>query len=265
MRFRINLVTQNAYAVIPVNYQYPLSAAIYKTIQQADSAYAAFLHETGYQQSGSLKSFKLFTFSDIRTPFKIAGDRLQLLTQHAELEVCFHLPQAAENFIRGIFIQQQFDIADKKSKTRFDIQSVESLQDPLQVYKPRELISIMLKPLSPVVAGLPDEKGNYVFLEPGDTRFAESLVYNWRSKIAACYDAVTGDGALLMMDVVAIKAPFKSRLIWIKADTPAMTKIRGWLNFELKVTAERRFVELLMNSGVGVYNSMGCGCVEVVP
>ncbi|PVD52169.1 CRISPR-associated endoribonuclease Cas6 [Terrimonas sp.] len=265
MRFRLVIIAAFKESVIPINYQYPLSAAIYKIIERADSMYAQFLHNTGYRQSGSLKSFKLFTFSDIKVPFSINGDRLCLHSPKVEVQVCFHLPQAAENFIRGIFIKQQLDIADKKSKVRFEIQSVESLQDPLQVYKPKELISIILKPLSPVVAGLPDEKGNYVFLEPGDTRFTESLVYNWRSKISACYDAVTGDGALLMMEVVAIKEPFKSRLIWIKADTPAMTKIRGWLNFELKVTAERRFVELLMNSGVGVYNSMGCGCMEVVP
>lgn len=265
MRFRLVLISSFKESIIPVNYQYPLSAAIYKIIERADSAYAEFLHNTGYRQNSSLKSFKLFTFSDIKAPFTINGDRLCLHSPKVEVQVCFHLPQAAENFIRGIFIKQQLDIADKKSKARFEIQSVESLQDPLQVYKPKELISIILKPLSPVVAGLPDEKGNYVFLEPGDTRFAESLVYNWRSKIAACYDAVTGDGALLMMEVIPMKNPAKSRLITIKAYSLGETKIRGWLNFELKVTGEKRFVELLLNAGAGVYNAQGCGCVEVVP
>lgn len=66
-----------------------------------------------------------------------------------------------------------------------------------------------------------------------------------------------------MMEVIPAKQPFKSRLITIKADTPEQTKIRGWMNFTLKVTAERRFVELLLNAGVGVYNSMGSGCVGV--
>jgi len=44
MRFRITLNAQDRYAVIPINYQYPLSATIYKIIHQADAAYAAFLH-----------------------------------------------------------------------------------------------------------------------------------------------------------------------------------------------------------------------------
>lgn len=64
-----------------------------------------------------IDSFKLFTFSDIRTPFKITADRLQLLTPHAEFEVCFHLPKAAESFIKGLFQHQQFDISDKEASS----------------------------------------------------------------------------------------------------------------------------------------------------
>ena len=189
---------------------------------------------------------------------------MQLTTPHAEVEVRFHLPQAAENFIKGLFMQQQLDIADKKSKARFDIQSVESLPDPLQAYKPQELINIVLKPLSPVVAGVPVEKGKYEFLSPEDIRFTESLLYNWRSKIAVGYDENTASSALLMMEVIPIKISFKSRLITIKAYTPEETKIRGWMNFGLKVTGEKRFAELLLNAGTGIYNSQGMGCLEIV-
>ncbi|MCC6287447.1 MAG: CRISPR-associated endoribonuclease Cas6 [Chitinophagaceae bacterium] len=264
MRFRLTLTPVFRESIIPINYQYPISSAIYKIIQQADSAYASFLHEKGYQQKGSFKSFKLFSFSDLRTAFKIEGDRLRLLTQQAELEICFHLPQAAENFIKGLFMQQQLNIADKKSKAVFLVQSVESLPGALQQYKPQEIINISLKPLSPVVAGLPNEKGNYTFLAPEDIRFAESLVYNWRNKIATCYDERFASSALLMMEVIPAKLPFKSRLITIKAGTPEETKIRGWMNFGLKVTGEKRFVELLLNAGTGIYNSQGMGCLEAI-
>jgi CRISPR-associated endoribonuclease Cas6 len=143
------------------------------------------------------------------------------------------------------------------------VKSVESLPDPLQGYKEHEILHLSCLPLSPIVAGLQNERGYYDFLAPDDPRFTESLIYNWRSKIAACYDDATASGALLMMEVLPMKHPFKSRLMTIKAETDAETKIRGWMNFELKITGEKRFVELIMNAGVGVYNSMGCGCVEV--
>ncbi len=244
--------------VIPVNYQYPLSSAIYRIIAKGDSGYASFLHQTGYG-----KGFKLFTFSQINCPFKIVGDRLHLLNNELRFQIAFHLPEAMESFVKGLFQSEQIDIADKKSKVSFTVKSVESLSNLLQGYRENEIVNVPLKPLSPTVAGLQNEKGNYDFLAPEDTRFSQSLVYNWRNKIAACYDDVTAATALLMMEVILMKTPPKSRLIWIKADTPAMTKIRGWMNFGIKVTAERRFVELMMNAGVGVHNSMGCGCVAV--
>lgn len=259
VRFLITLNTCHPHRYIPVNYAYPLSAALYKIIAKGDAEYASFLHETGYG-----KGFKLFTFSQISCPFKIENDRMRLLGNELSFQAAFHLPQAMESFVKGLFRSEQIDIADKKSRTGFTVKSVESLPDPLAGYKAHEIISVQLKPLSPVVAGLQNEKRHYDFLSPGDARFTGSLVYNWRNKISTCYDAAIGSGALLMIETIPVKDPFKSRLITIKADTPEETKIRGWMNFGVKVTGERRFVELLLNVGVGVYNSQGMGCVEVV-
>lgn len=248
--------------VISLNYQYPLSAAIYRIISKGDAKYAAFLHERGYGKKD--KGFKLFTFSQLNVPFKIEGDRMLLLSNEVTFQVTFHLPEAMESFVKGLFQSEQIDIADKKSKASFRVQSVESLPNSLQQYKDNEIVNIQIKPLSPIVAGLPNEKGHYDFLSPEDPRFTESLIYNWRNKIETCYDPAIASGALLLMEIVPKKNPPKSRLITIKADTEQETKIRGWMNFGLKVTGEKRFVELLMNVGAGVYNSMGCGCVEVL-
>ena len=259
MKFRIILSASKRNCVIPMNYSYPLSAAIYKILQKADTDYAAFLHETGYG-----KGFKLFTFSQINCPFNIEGDRMKLLNNTVSFETSFHLPEASQNFIKGLFLSQQIDIADKKSKATFTVASVESLPNPLQSFKENEIISVQLQPISPVVAGVQNEKGNYDFLSPGDTRFSDHIIYNWRSKIATCYDEPTATNALLIIEVSPLKKPPKSRLITIKANTPAETKIRGWMNFGLKVTGEKRFVEILMNAGVGLYNAQGMGMLEVI-
>ncbi|MFT4153623.1 CRISPR-associated endoribonuclease Cas6 [Parafilimonas sp.] len=258
MRLQLTLITSQVNACIPLNYQYPLSAAIYRIIAKGDNGYASFLHQKGYG-----KGFKFFTFSQINVPFKIEGDRMRLLGNELSFQVAFHLPQAMESFVKGLFQSEKIDIADAKSKTGFAIRSVEGLPDVLQGYKENEIVRMHLEPLSPVVAGLQNEKGNYVFLSPDDDRFADSLVYNWRNKIATCYDEATASSALLMLEVAPVKQPFKSRLMTIKYGKPEETKIRGWLNLVLQVTAEKRFVELLLNAGAGVYNSMGCGCVEM--
>ena len=159
MHFLLTLSTNSSRQQLPVNYQYPLSAVIYQILQRADSNYADFLHNSGYKKEGSLKTFKLFSFSDIKTPFQNTGDRLLLLTRHAELVVSFHLPQAAENFIKGIFQHQQIEIADKKSRVAFMIDQVAALPLPLAA---SEMQEVLLQPLSPVVAGNKNEKNDEI-------------------------------------------------------------------------------------------------------
>jgi CRISPR-associated endoribonuclease Cas6 len=259
MRFLVTITAKEG-NVLPINYQYPLSAAIYKIISKGDSAYADFLHGKGYGNKG----LKMFTFSQLQVPFKIEGDRLRLTKSEAQFQVAFHLPEAMENFVKGLFQSEALVIADKKSKVAFAVQSVESVVNPLQHYKENELINIKVRPNSPIVAGLMKENGKYDFLEPTDPRFTESLIYNWRTKIETCYDKTTATQAILLLKVIPMQQPPKSRLIGIKADTDATTKIRGWMNFELKITGEKKFVELLLNSGIGIYNAQGMGSVEVV-
>lgn len=260
MRFRLNLFSIHFPAVLPLNYQYPLSAVIYKILQRADADYAHFLHETGYRQSeSSLKSFKLFTFSDIKTPFKIQGDRMRLLTPEAEVTVSFHLPCAAETFIKGLFLNQEIDIADKQSRVPFRINQVESLplgltKDPVQ--------EVILQPLSPIISSKPNEKGNYDYLPPDHSDFIPQLMYNWRSKYKTLFNDDIDVFTDAEMEVIFYKNPPKARLITIKADTTEETKIKGYVNFRLRVRGRLEALELLMNAGVGVYNGQGCGCVE---
>jgi len=260
MRFSLTLTLINSKLnKIPINYQYPLSSAIYHIIAKGDPTYADFLHENGYG-----RGFKFFTFSQINVPFKIEGDRLRLTRPEMSFEVAFHVPEAMESFIKGLFTSEKIDIADKKSKASFHVSSVESVPNPLAPYKKNEIVPKKLKPLSPVVAGIPNERRYDDYLEPNDPLYIQNLIYNWRSKIADCFDQDTASAAILMMEIIPEQRPFKSRLITIKADTDEETKIRGWMNFELKVTAEKRFMELLLNSGIGLYNAQGMGCVEVL-
>lgn len=261
MKLKLILSTIKSDKTIPVNYQYPLASAIYKILQNADAEYSAFLHETGYG-----KGFKLFTFSDIKCPFKLDGDRLLLLSNKIELIVCFHLPKAAETFIKGLFMSQQIDIADRKSKTSFTVEQVESLSSPLDPFQKDEEIEILLRPLSPIVCGLKNETRNYTFLSPTDDRYEEMLFVNWDEKCKAVFENEEAEQIMesAFIQVFLLKNPPKSRLVTIKANTDAETKIRGFNNFEINVKGKKEAVELLLNSGVGLYNAQGMGCVEVI-
>lgn len=261
MRLLLTLNSIKEKEIIPVNYQYPLASAIYRILQNADAEYAAFLHEKGYG-----KGFKLFTFSDIKCPLKIDGDRLLLLSDKAEVIVCFHLPKAAETFIKGLFMSQQIDVADRKSKTSFTVMQVESLGSPLDRFNKNDEMEFLLKPLSPIVCGLKNENGNYTFLSPEDTRFEEMLFKNWEQKCEAVFENEDIDHLMAgsLAEVLFFKNAPKSRLITIKANTNAETKIRGFVNFEIRIKGKKEAVELLLNSGAGLYNAMGMGCLEIM-
>lgn len=261
MRFRLKLFAIHFPAILPLNYQYPMSAVIYKILQHADAEYASFLHETGYKKSeNSLKAFKLFTFSDIKTPFKIHGDRMLMLAPEAEVIVSFHLPQAAETFIKGLFMNQEMEIADSKSRARFKISQVESIPNGLSK---EPLQEVVLQPLSPVISSKPNAKGHYDYLTPEHPDFVPQLLFNWRSKYQMLYDNVDEAFADADMKVLFYKNLPKSRLINIKAGTPEETRIKGYVNFQLKVKGRVEVLELLINSGVGAYNSQGMGCVGI--
>lgn len=257
MRFLLRLYSNDS--VLPINYQYPLSAAIYKILDMADKEYAQFLHENGYG-----KGFKLFCFSGFQERLKAQGDRLLFFNNTVSFHISFHLPEASQNFIKGLFLLQKIDIADKKTKTTFTIQSVEALTPVFRNRRENEIITLDVQAASPIVAGVKNEKGNYDFLSPDDKRFTESLIHNWKEKIKSVYPAVHPEAIVLSIEIIPKTTPPKSRLITIKADTTAETKIRGYFNFGMRILGEKRFVELLYNSGLGLYNAMGMGSMKAL-
>lgn len=259
MRFKIKLETKSPSVEIPINYQYPLSAAIYKIIAKGDEKYAGFLHEQGYG-----KGFKLFTFSDLKGKFKIRKDRMTLLDEQISFVVCFHMPEASRNFIEGLFRSEEIVIADKKSKVQFSVQSITAQDNPLKDIPANEIISVMVKPISPIVIGEKQDTGHYTFLAPDDDRFTKQLINSWRSKIEANYNDSIAVDAVLLAEIEKYRNPWRSRLVTIKAATPEETKIRGFLNFKIKLTAERQFIDLVLNAGMGLYSAQGMGCLEVI-
>jgi len=264
MRFQLTLLPSARASLIPANYQYPLSAIIYKIIQQADEKYSAFLHNEGYRLDNG-KSFKLFSFSDLKVPYSIQGDRFVINGVPAALTISFHVDEAATNFIKGLFINQQFDIADKISGAHFSVSEVQLLPDAVASVKDDEP-DIILQPLSPLVVGRKNERGNYDFLSPADADFSEWLIHNWIEKYKAVTNEINAEELRKRIGIELLTAPqeIKSRLITIKAFTPQQTRIRGFVNFRIKAKAPKPMLELAMNAGMGLYNAMGCGCVGVV-
>lgn len=259
MRFRIKLEAIEGQKVIPANYQYPLSAAIYKIISKGDSEYATFLHQKGYG-----KGFKFFCFSDIKCPFVIEGDRMKLQQNEVEVQVAFHLPEAMQHFVQGVFASEKINISDKKSRQDFRVKTIERVNNTLSVYKENEVISVYTRPISPLVVGLKREDWSYEYLNPEHSRYQEMFVYSWREKIKTAYSEEEANNAFLAMEVKFYEKPYRGRLVTIKQGTLEESKKKGYVGFKMEVKGERRFIDLLLNVGGGIYNAQGLGFLEIV-
>lgn len=260
MRFRLSLKRKDENTIIPINYQYPLSSAIYKILSKGDGEYSQFLHERGYG-----KGHKLFTFSDLKIRYRRTADRMYILDDIIELSVCFHLPEASQTFIEGLFRSETIVIADKISRGEFYVQSIISEKSPLNnVSDSHELIQITVRPESALVIGTKIDNGNYNFRSPDEEEFITSLIYSWREKIKSAYNNTEASEAMLLAHVEFYKEPYRSRLIHIKDGTNQKTTIKGYLNFKLKLTAEKRYIDLALNAGLGLYSAQGMGCMGVI-
>ncbi len=274
MRFKLTL--ENARQQwIPINYQYPLSAWIYKTFAAADGEFADWLHEHGYAFNGNRK-FKLFTFSNLRLKGVKFQARpapvLSVSPGSQELLLSFYMEEAANHFIRGLFSGRDMVIADKNHRAEFRVSSVECL--PAPEFGDTETFQC----IAPMVLSrgrMTDGKLRAEYLSPEDEDYGHLLKENLIRKYVAANQekvaTVESDGNIEnqyldlpfdtdLWDFKLLNTP-KSKLLTIKAGTPQQSKVRGFL-FEFELTAPPELMAFGYQAGFGEKGSLGMGMVE---
>jgi CRISPR-associated endoribonuclease Cas6 len=259
------LVNENkGSCLLPFDYHYYLSSAIYRIIQKSDPSYNAFLHDLRTGAPG-LK----FTFSDLNVTFKAKGDRMLLLQKEALLTVCCHMPATTNHFINGLFFNESIILGDPISKVHFNVVSVEHYE-PILPDPVKDMTTVTFRPCSPLVVGSkPHGTSKYLFHSPYELIFIDCLLYNWLEKYKA---SSTIDDLTLMavtrkinIEVIFLNDDPHERVVTIKKGRKDEQKLRGYTKFNLKVTAPPEMIELALNTGLGLKNSLGMGCVKLIP
>jgi len=263
MRFKLTaeFLGKSPY-ILPINYQYELSAWLYKIIHRGDKDFAVWLHKHGYMDSK--RQYKLFTFSNLSLDkFRAQNDRLIIENPEAKLIVSFYAGEAAEPFIKGLFMNSEGSIGDKQSRVNFRITNVETL--PVPSFNDEQTFNT-LSPL--VVSKLADSmEGKPKFLSPEDDNFEEILFQNLVNKYTAWLLSAGGKEKTINLKTSnnfsfkLLNKP-KSRLITIKSGTEQQTKVRGYM-FRFSLKAPVDILKLGYQSGFGEKNSLGFGCVEI--
>jgi CRISPR-associated endoribonuclease Cas6 len=253
MRFKLNLrVNKGAHGnLLPISYQYELSACIYKIIAKSNDLYASWLHNNGFTNFN--KRFKMFTFSNLYPQCKAIGDRMCILNDTMYLYLSFLPEKSTEEFVKGIFIDNQLTLGDSKSKVQFQIVNIEALTTP-------SLHICEFNTLSPVSVSTKRENGSIEYVSPEREGYDRMLINNLKEKYLAFHGKpFVGDESFEFN----LLSPAKSRLITIKANTSAMTKVKGY-QYRFKLKADDKLMHIMYEAGIGEKNSTGFGMVDIL-
>ncbi|MBK6263633.1 CRISPR-associated endoribonuclease Cas6 [Marivirga sp. S37H4] len=259
MRFKIHLERINGDKFLPINYQYELSSVIYKIIHTADSDFARFLHDQGYITGQ--KTFRLFTFSHLvldKSKVIPEAGRLEHVGNKSSFQFSCLVDRTAEEFIKGIFMNQEFTLGDKITQVSYTVSHIEALEPPVFMEK------MTYRCLSPIFIRNKRPDGGEDYLQPKDEDYAKLVLSNLVSKAQAL--AVAGTYADFSEGETVLKLNSIGKIykkgITIKQNTLQSSKLIGY-SYEFELTAPVELQEIGYYAGFGNLGSQGFGCVGV--
>ncbi len=268
MRLKLTLIPKEKKCSIPINYQYPLSAAIYQILYSASSEYAQFLHEKGYISEKG-KPLKLFTFSYLFIPHAFVRNNI-LMTYGAPPCTLYIssplLEDFVKNFILGLFMNQEVVIGNKYIVGRFVIKEVKSIAAP--IFSKSE----KFKCISPFIVSTMNKKNGKLmpyYYRPDDNELGEAIRQNLIQKYQTINKKMPEDQALMFeidKNYVNRKGGFDkvTKLITIKeTNETEMTQIKAILA-PLTLSGSLELMEIAWECGIGEKNSLGFGMIEKV-
>jgi len=232
--------------VIPVQYNHALQSMIYNNISPE---LADFLHDQGFLLNG--RSFKLFTFSRLRGPFKIRRDGKIEFSSSVDLTVASPIERFLRELSEGMLRKTHFVLLRQK----IFLESV-SVCPPVDFDNVPDEVKI--KMLSPVVAYKTDkDSGKTIYYSPWDETFTELIRKNLEKK----YFLLTGERLENpLFRIIPTKAQDRR---YCKILNYKGTVIKGWLGIYI-LQGDKRLIKTAYDAGLGSKNPQGFGCFEII-
>jgi len=232
--------------VIPIQYNHALQSMIYNNISPK---LADFLHDQGFLLNG--RSFKLFTFSRLRGPFKMRGDGKIEFPSSVELTVASPIERFLRELSEGMMQKPHLELLKQKIY-------LESVKVCPSVDFETLGEDIKIKMLSPVVAYRTDKaSGRTIYYSPWEEAFTELI----RENIEKKHFLLTGE-RLEDRDFEIIPTRAQDRS-YCKILNYKGTGIKGWLGI-YRLRGDKKLIETAYNTGLGSKNPQGFGCFEII-
>lgn len=265
MRLQLN-IRADKNNKISVNYNYALSAAIYKLLKFGSKEFTEFLHDVGYKNAG--KTYKLFSFALRFDKFRIKYDVITLLEQSCQLIISSPLiKEFIQNIVIGSFHEQKIEVVDNRIKTVFNIEQIETLPEP-QLNTEEKFI--MLSPLILSTKVKNNDRLEQYYFRYNDpiSEINRVLNNNLLNKYELLYNKkYEGDGVTLKWDkkyinkMERVKKRITKKVTIRKDEHLKIDLIGNQLPFEIK--GDKELIKVGYDCGFGEKNSLGFGLAVI--
>jgi len=268
MRIKLTLKSWEHQCFIPINYQYPLSAAIYNILSHGSAEYADWLHHKGYLTTDG-KPMKLFNFSKLIIPNVKLIEKKLLIRGTTTVQLYISSPMLEDfiqHFVVGLFQHQEIEIRTHGINARFTVESVETAMTP------EFQSSQKFRCLSPIVISgkhIFDGREQEYFLRPNDKELSEAIRKNLINKYQIVFQKTPEDSSLqfsLDSDYINRKGGYDklSKLITIKEHRQdEATRIKAFETL-FTLTGNPELMQIAWECGIGQRNSLGFGMIETI-
>jgi len=148
MKFTLKVLSGNLF---PINYNYPLSAILYKLLKFGSNDFAEFLHNIGFKQDG--KTYKLFTFG-LKFNDKVKANKTHLILSGDQISLLVSSPLVdsfLKSLIVGSFVNEKIQLISGGTNVLLQIEQIEMLPTPNFSKETK------FYPISPLVIGTKKE------------------------------------------------------------------------------------------------------------
>lgn len=257
MRFELTLNRNAKQRMLPMDYQYYISAWVYKVLKHADKDFAQFLHEKGYGQSET-KLYKLFCFSrlNIGSPRPWTEKKLFEVSVHEiRLQLSFDVNEAAANFIKGLFVMQEFYLGNKFNGIDLKVTGVATLPEPPFAETMRYRLQTPW-----VVSYKTETDAHPQYLSPENINFCALAIKHLVEK----HNNTRNKEAILPEQLTLNRTTsFKRAGFLIKPGTKEESRVVGYL-FGFELTAPVEVHRMIWSAGISEKSSSGFGWIEPV-
>lgn len=257
MRLNIKLSRTTKQCMLPMDYQYYISAWIYNVLKRADKVYADFLHERGYGTNPK-RLYKLFCFG----PLNFGKPRLwkerklfEISVHDISLTLSFDVADTASNFIRGLFMEQEFYLGNRFNGIDFKVVGIEVLA------MPRFSVTEHYRTTTPWVVSIKESDKKYAtYLRPDDINFIPQAIKHLTDK----FNHTQNKQLIIPGNIdLEITSAYKRKSYVNKPGTKMESRIAGNL-FSFTLTAPLEVHQMIWSTGICEKSSSGFGWVSKV-